>query len=277
MNILVNYANQKYRETQKLNTWTGKHIAGFDIVYEFGPDDIDAAYQERHQDILSVERGNGLWLWKPYFILKVLEEANEGDKIFYCDSGAFFIRSIRPVLDILDRETIFVTDFPLLEVNFTKKSCFEKMSCDTEDFLFSNQIAATYLALRCCEASKKFVREWLSLCEDFGLISPENNEAIADNDRLQFISHREDQSILSLLCKEKGIKPHRDISHRGKRPYTFFNSLYEFREPEHSDQYHSLVFLHKMPKLKLAGLVKYCIRCFLKRKEYKRSIAGIRD
>ncbi len=40
MKVLINYANDVYdKKAQDWNSWTGKHIAGFDKVYAFSPND----------------------------------------------------------------------------------------------------------------------------------------------------------------------------------------------------------------------------------------------
>jgi hypothetical protein len=121
MKILINYADEKYKKAQKLNTWTGLHIAKFDKVYSYGPDNIDEDFYNKNKTILSQKRGNGLWLWKPYFIYKTLLECRDGDIIFYCDSGSFFIRKIQYLLNSLGKDQrIWVSDIPLLESCFTK-------------------------------------------------------------------------------------------------------------------------------------------------------------
>lgn len=270
MNILISYADEKYRKAQVLNTWTGKHIARFDKIYEFGPNDVDSEYRKNHKEIFAIQRGNGLWLWKPYFINKVLNGANDGDIVFYCDSGAIFTRGIEPIINILEKEFIFVVDCPLLEVNFTKSECFKKMDCENEKIVFSNQILATYLAIRCCPESRALVGEWLKWCEDYEMLAPRDNPHVETDSPLQFISHREDQSILSLLCKKNGITPHKDISQRGEQPYTYYNSLYAFDAPSHEDEYRPILFLHKCPELKIINLIKYYILCKRQKRMYER-------
>ena len=91
MKILINYADKQYEPARKWNTLTGRYIARFDKVYEYTPNDIDQSFAKLHHDILSQKRGNGLWLWKPYFVNKALSDCSDGDIIFYCDSGSFFI------------------------------------------------------------------------------------------------------------------------------------------------------------------------------------------
>jgi hypothetical protein len=85
----INYANEKYRKQQRLNSKTARWFGKVDKVYSFSPEDIDSDFREANKDILSHPRGNALWLWKPYFINKVMRELNDGDVICYADSGKF--------------------------------------------------------------------------------------------------------------------------------------------------------------------------------------------
>ena len=257
MKILINYADDAYIKSQKWNSWSGEHIAGFDKVYSFSPTDIAKEYYKEHEDILREKRGNGLWLWKPYFINKVLNEVNDGDIVFYADSGSFFVKKIDSlILSLRDDEKIWVSDCPLLESCFTKPICFSKLECD-ESVINSNQIQATYLMLVCCDETREFVREWLHYCEDYELMSPEGSISLEYNKGTRFVAHREDQSILSLLCKKKGIKAHKDPSQRGKYPETFFNPYYRYQVPEHTeDKYGTVLFLHKAKALNVGVILR---------------------
>lgn len=262
MKILVNYANEKYKRTQKFNSWTGKHIGKFDKVYSFGPEDIDRDFYNNNKKILDIKRGNGLWLWKPYFILKVMEECQEGDIIFYCDSGAFFLRHINTIIETIDTEKkIWVSDIPLLEVCFTKLSCFQIMNCDTDKYKYTNQIQATFFLTINCKETRGFVKKWLDLCCDYDLLSPQEGDYKIKNSGRNFISHREDQSILSLLCKKAGIAAHLDPSHRGKYPESYKKNEYEFLVPHHTDNYSPILFLHKTPDVNIKSCIKQYLKC----------------
>ena len=163
MKILINYADKQYEPARKWNTLTGRYIARFDKVYEYTPNDIDQSFAKLHHDILSQKRGNGLWLWKPYFVNKALSDCSDGDIIFYCDSGSFFIgRGI--IANLSEKQPLFVCDIPLLESCFTKPVCFEKMGLTEEKYKASNQIIATYFCFLVTPATRKFMKEWLSLC-----------------------------------------------------------------------------------------------------------------
>ena len=273
MKILINYANNKYKKTQNFNTFTGKVIANFDKIYSFGPNDIDKSFYNKNKKILDIKRGNGLWLWKPYFIKKVMENSNEGDYIFYCDSGSFFIRSIDNLINSLDKdEFIWVSDIPLLENNFTKKLCFEKMKCNNDKYKFTNQIQATFIMIKCCEESKKFINKWLTLCEDYELLFPENREDLITKNE-EFISHREDQSILSLLCKINDIKPHKDPSQRGRFQEWYYSDQYPYVRNKHLDTYKTIIFLHKQPYITILIIIKHIIRMYLQKLKYRKIIS----
>ncbi|GHT01447.1 hypothetical protein FACS189421_14090 [Bacteroidia bacterium] len=100
------YANNAYKKQQRINSWTAKHIGKVDKVYSFSPEDIDADFYNRNKNILSQSRGNGLWLWKPYFIDKVMKELNDGDIICYADSGIAYLKNIAGMIDKLKASRI---------------------------------------------------------------------------------------------------------------------------------------------------------------------------
>lgn len=257
MKVLINYADNKYKKTQKVNSWTGKYIAKFDKVYSYGPSDIEEDFIKDNQRIFNEVRGNGLWLWKPYFILKTMKKCNEGDIIFYCDSGAFFIRKIDVLIETMKKdECIWVSDIPLIESCFTKPICLQKMGCDKEEIKNSNQIQGTFFMAKCCKEAEEFVEKWLEYCKDYELISPEGCLDIDKNFEKEFVTHREDQSILSLLCKKNKIRVHRDPSQRGKYQATYYNENYFFSKTIHEDKYKTIIFLHKAPKVTIFSCLR---------------------
>lgn len=254
MKVLINYADAKFSSAQRWNSWSAKRIAKFDGIFAFHPDDIDSSFKENHKEIFKEKRGGGLWLWKPYFIHKVMQTLNDGDIIFYCDAGAIFIRYPQAVYDSLsDMNPLFVCDIPLIESCWTKPACFREMGCDTDEIKCSNQIIGTYFALMVNDFTRRFVEEWLGYCCRYELISPAGlskkkvlNHCYGTN----FVSHREDQSIFSLMCKKYGVVPHKDISQRGKVPESYQSEYYGYKEPVHpNDSYNSILYLHKAPSL----------------------------
>lgn len=213
--ILISFADENYRKGQALCSGTGKHIAGFDKVIEYCPRDIDEAFKTAHADIFANKRGCGLWLWKPYLILKTLKQCSEGDIVFYCDAGACFFRKASPVFTILESGDIWLSALPLIEKQFTKAETFEILGAKGEQFTETPQISGSFMAFRKTAHSMTFAEEWLTYCCDIRALAPPEDMG---KEIPEFYAHREDQSILSLLAKKKEIKPYSDPSQYGRLP-----------------------------------------------------------
>jgi len=184
-----------------------KLFGNFDKVIGYTPSDIDHEFFEKNKEILSIPRGAGLWLWKPYFILKTLNEAKEGDYIFYLDSGFFITKKIDLLVKSLEKSNqdimSFSTYYP--EQQWTKKSLFERMDCLEERYIKSNQFIAGICLIRNSNFSRKFFLDFLSLASEKGNLSDVQGGVQFSN----FIENRNDQSIFSLLCKKSGLAPFR--------------------------------------------------------------------
>ena len=232
----LNYANAAYKKHQRLNSWTAKNIGKVDKVYSFSPENIDSDFYEQNKNILSEKRGNGLWLWKPYFIQKVMSELKYGDCLVYVDSGAFYVRNVRPLIDKLKSsgQDIMLFELPLIECQWTKKAVFEALNIYDEKTRFSNQTLGTIIVIVISEKSIKFINKWLQLCQKEILIFPKEKDETEDN---LYIEHREDQSILSTLGKKENIIPFSDPTDRGKYLFAYLAFNRFFLKKEKEDKY----------------------------------------
>ena len=185
-----------------------KKYGCFTEVKAYGPESIDDDFRQAHSEILSIKRGNGLWIWKPYIILKTLEEFNEGDYVFYCDSGAFFFSSVKPLIDSMGDCDVWVSNISMIEEQWTKPQVFDTLGITDEAIKTSGQVQGSFVLVRKSDYSVSFIKEWLSLC-----IRPELIKPLESGDyHGECIEHREDQSMLSILSKMRGIKAHKDPS-----------------------------------------------------------------
>ena len=255
--ILINYADGLYKKTQAFNSWTGRVIAGFDKVIEFGPKDIDNDFYQENKELLKEKRGAGLWLWKPYVVLKALELAEEGDYIFYCDSGSFFCGKIKKIIQNM-KEDVWVSDIPLIEKQWTKPRVFETLQAASDEIKESNQIQGGFICVRKTTQSVELVREWLNCCCQPKLLLPEESK------KGEFIEHREDQSLLSVLCKKRNIKPHKDPSQYGRIPEKYHLSGALFKVPVHpDDSYCPIIVLHRTKDVKLMTALRQWLLTWL--------------
>jgi len=258
MKIAINFSDKNFNKARKLNSRTAKYFGGFDKVLEFSPEDIDSDFYEAHKSILSKKRGGGYWLWKPYFIDQTLEQCNEGDYIFYCDSGAYYINKIDYLIRALElnNQEIMLFENPLIEVQWTNEYLLNSLNCNHASFLYSNQIIAGYILIKKSEKSVAFIKEYLKLCTNENYLT----DIKTKKNEIAF-THRHDQSILSLLAKTNNITPYKDPSDYGKFPLRYFSKNRLFRSNEYDDNY-PVIILSNRKENPYVYLSKYIVRSF---------------
>ena len=221
--LLINYANSIFRKSQIKNSTTGIAIGGFQEVLSYTPKDIDLAFQAENAAILKQEKGDGYFLWKPYFIKKTLASLQTGDFLFYCDSGSYFIDSIADLVTFCKSKDQDIIPFELIhyEKIWTKRDAFVLMHCDSEEYYNTKQRLASFMLIRKSDSSCQFVDEWLHFAQDERILTDIENQCGLDNHE-GFKENRYDQSIFSLLTKKYGITAYRDPSQFG----TILNEMY---------------------------------------------------
>ena len=152
--------------------------------------------------------GFGFFVWKPILIETVLKEyLKEGDVLVYTDSGTEMVnnkiaksRFLR-MLKKLDNQPVlaFRTNYP--EENWTKKICLDLLNKKTDRY--TSQIEATTILFRKCDLSISFLREW---CNIATLDNGKFIDLTLTEESKNFIEHREDQSIFSVLYKNEGFE-----------------------------------------------------------------------
>lgn len=224
--ILINYSTPDMMEHQKINTDTGLKF-GFDECYEYGPNDIDKDFYNENKSILDEKKGAGYFLWKPYVILKKLNELDYGDILYYSDSRINFIDDVSPLLNLCELEdiVIFSNKFYGVNKNWCKRDAFYYMDCDSEEYHNGEHLQASFIILKKSNKSLKFAEEFLNYSKDRRIIT--EDEDVCGLEVLDgFNENRYDQTVLSLLAMKWGIKPHRDPSQIGLYNKNLFDDKY---------------------------------------------------
>ncbi len=204
----------------------------FDHCFSFKKEDIDKEFYDENCKILDQKRGAGYWLWKPYFILDVLNSIKEGDIVFYVDAGNIFLKNPDFLYSHFDHKGIILFDnrdgMENGEVaqNFIscKKDCFYLMDCDEEKFIFGKHLNASYQIYKKNDYSVKFVESYLDYCKnEFILTDTPNSHG---ENYPGYYDHRHDQSILSLLAMKHNIEPLIDPSEWGNNVDRGFEQLF---------------------------------------------------
>lgn len=223
--VLLNYADGAFTQAQAHNSRTGLEVGGFDGVAALGRQHLPGDFVARNRHILDQPRGAGYWLWKPFLIWTLLREhLEDGDILFYSDSGAHFVHGIDPLVEVCRRRR----DLPILLFTledqhrarvWTKRDCFHYMGLDHPDYTEAPQILGSFVVIERTPTTMAFVATWLHFAEDERLITDAPNACGLPN-HPGFRDHRHDQSILSLLGHSRGVATLPDISQwgDGRRP-----------------------------------------------------------
>lgn len=277
MKYYINYSDIAFKTQQDFALKMAKLRGGFDNIIGYSRDDIDKTFYAKNKEILEQKRGGGYWLWKPYFIVKTLEKLNDGDYLFYSDSGAFLLKSIDLLIKELEKSSQDIMGFelPLIEKQWTKKELFVNMDCEGEVYSETNQIFASYILIRKSKFSTDFFEEYLRYgCNEINITDKDDDNVVQDD---AFIDHRHDQSIFSLLYKKYSLRPFKDPSQLGKYPIGYsastennlkINMLHTlkngriFRQLSYKEDY-SMVIYHNRKGKPLVSYIKFYLKIFL--------------
>jgi hypothetical protein len=206
MKILVNYADGKFLESQLKNSQSGL-AAGFNVVYQMSRSDIDCDFIQNNIEIMSSKRGAGYWLWKSYFIDSILHYMGNNDILFYADSGSVFIKRMEPIFNAVFLDSRGVLGFNMagrhLEKQYTRKDVIDFMGMNSSEYTNTPQRMASFMCFRGTDFAKKLAKEYLTMCCNPRLIMDNQNRNSLECS--EFIDHRHDQSIWSLLTKKYNI------------------------------------------------------------------------
>lgn len=224
MLAVVNFADSKFKRNQRWSSFSAKVFGKADKVFEFSSKDIEMpSLNKNKENSKFYSKGFGNYFWKPFVVKKALENLEYGDYLMYADSGSFFIKSILPLIKHMEKakKNILCFRLPLIEKQWTKRDAFILMDCDSKKYINTPQILATFFILRKSDEAIEFINSWQDNVNDNRILSDDCNVLGKPNYK-EFIEHRHDQSVLSLLCKKhNNILIERDLSDYGSFPYRY--------------------------------------------------------
>ena len=211
--MLISFGNEPFRRAQK--RLEDSALLYFDQVISYNETDIEPDFFKENIAIFTEKQGFGYWLWKPYLILKTLNEINEGDYCFYVDSSSRFIRSPEHLFKFCTKKGGILLFDNQRHRNgiWTKSDCFALMNLDQGKYYHTLQCSAGYQLYQKNSKSISFVKEYLKYCTNYHILT--NAAGTLGSELPSFRKHRHDQSVLSLLAARDGHKLHRDPSQWG--------------------------------------------------------------
>ncbi|WP_066406943.1 hypothetical protein [Flavisolibacter tropicus] len=208
--VLTNLSNELYEQSRFVLNNSAKKF-GVQEVYSYDFDEIKyTAFFSANREILEQPTGLGYWLWKPYIILEAMKRLSEGDIVIYSDCGIEIINDLEPLLEICRAREPILLFGNANDSNsaWTKRDCFVLMDCDNESYWNSPHCDAAFSLFRKSEYSIRFLNDWLRFGSNKYIISDLENECGLPN-LPNYIAHRWDQSILSLLAQKYKLSLYR--------------------------------------------------------------------
>lgn len=243
MNInLLTFCSSNYVINKNIVPNEAKSLNIFNNIFALNENDLDKEIYNVIQTRIKKygERLYGYSSWRPYLILKYLNQINDNDILVYMDSDFISLNEninvtntyILNVIDRLKNNKIGIIgqggegSNDLLYTTYKLRKCVEKYL--NYEFSFEElnnwQYASGLIFIRKCKKSIEIIKLWNEILQNnFELVTDIHNN---DKDNYDgFIDNRHEQSIWSLLCKYYHIEstdiPIYDI---------FFNWNYNFNK-----------------------------------------------
>lgn len=180
----------------------------FDSITGYTEKDLqnDNEFWTKHNNFIqNNSRGYGYWLWKPYLILKKLNEINNNDILLYLDAGCelnvegktHFVDNLIP---LTKEKKIIGSRGGSNDLNFTKRDLIIYMNMENSPLLGQDHMQPGTLMMIKCDIINKLIEEYYKIAsENYNLL--DDTPSIEKNFN-SFIEHRHDQSIFNMVVKK---------------------------------------------------------------------------
>ena len=207
MKYFISYGNDNFLNSKKRIKNEAEQSGFFDKVDIFSPEDLSKEFIQTTFPYINHHRGGGYWIWKIFFIKKYFDEMKEDDILVYADAGCIINKKgekrMNEYIEMINNSEYGILSFDtnIPEKKYTNEKVMEFFKV-SEQYKNSGQLMSTILFLRKCKHSTNLVNTYYDIAiTNPSLFSDEYNNYKRTFD---FIDHRHDQSIFSILRKIKG-------------------------------------------------------------------------
>jgi len=203
---LVTYGDALYKNLKEAFIESAIKSSFFNEIHSFSNLDIDPKFDKEIYTPFKLCRGGGYWIWKPYFVKKVLDTLEENDILIYCDAGSRINkngkRRFEEYINMASHAKTGTVDFGLYwrEYQFTKQEVFDHFNSPLE-IINSSQLVGGILILKKCSHSTMLVNKWHDTAVNYPFLFTDEKRVPQSQ---KFIDHRHDQSIFSVIRKTYG-------------------------------------------------------------------------
>lgn len=199
--VFCSYSDINYRANQERQRKIVEEIGEFDDIFNYTREWlITTDFYNNNKDLLDRERLAGYALWKPYIIMQTLLKMSRNDVLIYMDCGDYPLKGIRKFIQdsIIGHDEILIHANCLLNRQYTKRDCFYYMDADIPKYHDAIQLEDGVIIFKKTKRILHITQLWQKYCSDKRIVSDEPNTCGLPNFP-EFIDHRHDQSVLSIL------------------------------------------------------------------------------
>jgi hypothetical protein len=196
---LVSFASRKFYKNQRLLVKSARKngITSF-FTWKYYHLFVRLFFYKNLKTLRS-PRGAGYWAWQPYVILESMARIDDGDILFFCDSGFEFVNNLNSMPEILKtNDIVLFAAGNYINKHYTKRDAFILMNSDQENYWNAPQITGGIHMWKKTPYSEKVLKEYLFYSTQYQIVSDSPSQL---GENLEgFIDHRHPQSILSILA-----------------------------------------------------------------------------
>jgi hypothetical protein len=219
--ILTSFATAEYYDTLDQLVESARSFVDGYLCYR--DVDLSPRFYRRNARLFADRRGFGYWVWKPHVVREALLRIDDGDLVLYCDAGNLVVSTLDPLFEICAASDTGILLFDNGDHHpnggvwrnsmWTARVCFEELGLTAPEFLHGPQVNASYIVVQKRPSAVKFIDDYQRWCERYDAVAgPRRPDRPEHPD---FVEHRCDQSILSLLAIRDGVRLGRDPSEHG--------------------------------------------------------------
>ena len=221
MNYFVTYGDENFTESVNIIKRQAKSLGLFSKIISYSPKDLPLYIKA--SPLFSFKKGGGYWVWKPYIIIDILSKCQEGDVVYYVDSGC----SLKPNFEEWSRYAQLIEKYNAIFFQYRDdfkyhtwdKYCKDK-TCNSpkikywikkttsnyftnylgnDAFLNYNKIMGGFFIIQKTNKQLHTIDNWykITLLHPELIIDPYGEEL--SEQEVYFNAHRHDQTILTPL------------------------------------------------------------------------------
>ncbi len=214
---IITFATPNYRQAADIQAKAVRHFSqATHMIY--GPDHpVVQKLISDHPDHFRHKKGFGYWLWKPYIIRDALSWVPEGEHVLYLDAGVAPVNEMDEWLAELQKHNIaFVGHDPCVPITRnTKRDCFIRLDSDNEETYRAPEVSGGFQSYRSGPEARAFVEEFMRAMTIPGM-NDDSPSTLGLPELPDFIAHRHDQSVLSIIAHKQGAALFTEPSQYGR-------------------------------------------------------------